>query len=252
MSAEIECTPSTRKSHGTVCRPSNSANGSTNPPMQASTWHHAPTLAANSATRGDRVDHALRVLRRRTHHQHRLVVDGGRHRADIGGPVVGHRHRHDRHPEQVRRLVERGVCRRGNDDRAVLDAALCAARSRAASTAHWIDSVPPLVRKPAAVDGPCNRSAVHPTTSFWIEASDGKACVFERVLVQVRGGGAFGDGVDRCSAVVHETERAPVRPARVRRPLGDQIGEYVIDRAAIVRQFHPAIITHAVARAHRV
>ena len=34
----------------TVSRPSNSANGSTNPPMQASTWHHAPTLAASSAT----------------------------------------------------------------------------------------------------------------------------------------------------------------------------------------------------------
>ena len=34
-------------------------------------------------------------------------------------------------------------------------------RSRAASTAHWIDSVPPLVRKPAAVSGPCSNRAVH-------------------------------------------------------------------------------------------
>ena len=41
-------------------------------------------------------------------------------------------------------------------------------RSRAARTAHWIDSVPPLVRKPAAVSGPCSRPAVHPTTSDWI------------------------------------------------------------------------------------
>ena len=50
-------------------------------------------------------------------------------------------------------------------------------RSRAASTAHWIDSVPPLVRKPAAVSGACSRPAVHPTTSDWIWPSDGNANV---------------------------------------------------------------------------
>ena len=50
-------------------------------------------------------------------------------------------------------------------------------RSRAASTAHWIDSVPPLVRNPAAVSGPCRSSAVQPTTSDWICPSDGKAVV---------------------------------------------------------------------------
>ena len=52
------------------------------------------------------------------------------------------------------------------------------ARSRAASTAHWIDSVPPLVRKPAALGGPCSRSAVQRTTSDWKPASDGNAAVF--------------------------------------------------------------------------
>ncbi len=50
-------------------------------------------------------------------------------------------------------------------------------RSRAARTAHWIDSVPPLVRNPAAVAGPCSRSAVQRTTSDWMRASDGKAPV---------------------------------------------------------------------------
>ena len=51
-------------------------------------------------------------------------------------------------------------------------------RSRAASTAHWIDSVPPLVRNPAAVSGPCSRPAVHRTTSDWMLPSDGNALVF--------------------------------------------------------------------------
>ena len=51
-------------------------------------------------------------------------------------------------------------------------------RSRAASTAHWIDSVPPLVRNPPAVSGPCSSPAVQPTTSDWICPSDGNALVF--------------------------------------------------------------------------
>src|SRR5690606_20354019 len=51
------------------------------------------------------------------------------------------------------------------------------ARWRAASTAHWIDSVPPLVRNPAAEAGPLSNLAVQPTTSDWISPSDGKARV---------------------------------------------------------------------------
>ena len=50
-------------------------------------------------------------------------------------------------------------------------------RSRAAFTPHRIDSVPPLVRKPAAVSGPCSSEAVQLTTSDWIWPSDGKAMV---------------------------------------------------------------------------
>ena len=130
--------------------------------------------------RGDRrdgVDDALRVLRRRPDDEHGVRSDGGRHRVDVGRPVVAHGCRDDAHVEQVGRLVERGVGALGEHDLGCGDAPLDPARSRAASTAHWIDSVPPLVRNPAAL-GPCRRSAVQRTTSDWIAASDGNAAVF--------------------------------------------------------------------------
>lgn len=50
-------------------------------------------------------------------------------------------------------------------------------RSRAALTAHRIDSVPPEVRNPATVSGPCSSAAVQPTTSDWISPSEGNALV---------------------------------------------------------------------------
>ena len=64
-------------------------------------------------------------------------------------------------------LVKGGVSAFGEHDLGCRDAALGPPRSRAASTADWIDSVPPLVRKPAAVGGPCSRSVVQRTTSDW-------------------------------------------------------------------------------------
>jgi hypothetical protein len=45
--------------------------------MQASTWQFAPTLAGELGDLGDRIDHALRVLRRRADHEHGVRVDGG-------------------------------------------------------------------------------------------------------------------------------------------------------------------------------
>jgi hypothetical protein len=75
MSAEMECTPSTRKSHGGTSRPSISANGSTKPPMHASTWQLAPTAGRQFGDLRDRVDHTLRVLRGRPDHEHGAVID---------------------------------------------------------------------------------------------------------------------------------------------------------------------------------
>ena len=115
-------------------------------------------------------------------------------------------------------------------------------RSRAASTAHWIDSVPPLVRKPEAVSGPCSSPAVQPTTSDWIRPSDGNARRVERVLVQVHQRGLLGDVVDRRAAVVHEAERPALVPADVVRALGRQIGDDVVDGAAVAGQVHQRII----------
>ena len=70
-------------------------------------------------------------------------------------------------------------------------------RSRAASTAHWIDSVPPLVRNPAARRRPCSRPAVQPTTSDWICRERREGLGVERVLVQEQAGRLLGDVVDR-------------------------------------------------------
>ena len=42
-------TPSTAKVHGVTARPSRAAYGSTQPPMQASTWQRTPRAAAAAA-----------------------------------------------------------------------------------------------------------------------------------------------------------------------------------------------------------
>ena len=65
---------------------------------------------------------------------------------------------------------------------------------------------------------PWSRSAVQPTTSYWIAPSDGNASVFERVLVQVHRGRPFGDLVHARPTVVDHAERPPVLPADVARP----------------------------------
>ena len=108
-SAEIVVTPSTRKSHGGTSSPFSSMNGSTKPPMHASTCIDAPTDAASARELRDRVDHALRVLRRGADDEHGVVVDARGHRVDVGAPVGVARHLVHAHAEVVRGLVERRV-----------------------------------------------------------------------------------------------------------------------------------------------
>ena len=57
--------------------------------MQASTWQLMPRSAAGGDV-GDRVDDALRVLRRRADDQHGVVVDRRGHGVDVGPPIVSH------------------------------------------------------------------------------------------------------------------------------------------------------------------
>ena len=52
MSAEIEVTPSTRKSQGATGSPRRSQNGRSQPPRQASTWQRVPRSAARAAMAG--------------------------------------------------------------------------------------------------------------------------------------------------------------------------------------------------------
>jgi hypothetical protein len=49
-STEIEVTPSTANVHGGTGRPRRAAYGSTQPPMQASTWQRRPRAAASAAS----------------------------------------------------------------------------------------------------------------------------------------------------------------------------------------------------------
>ena len=114
-------TPSTANVHGGTSRPSRAAYGSTQPPMQASTWQRTPARRGAGGERGDRVDHAVRVGRCGPDDEHGPLVDGGEHPVRVG-PVVGTgRHHHRLDPEVVGGLVERRVHGVGDHDRRPLD-----------------------------------------------------------------------------------------------------------------------------------
>ena len=95
--------------------------------MQASVWKLAPASAASGGQLGDRVDHALRVLRGAAHHQHGVGADERGHGVDVGAPVVAHRHLVQPEPEVVGGLVERGVGAGRHDHLRLGDAPLLAA-----------------------------------------------------------------------------------------------------------------------------
>jgi hypothetical protein len=91
--------------------------------MQASTWQ----LMSRSAERGDlrdRIDDALWILRRGTHHHHGVVVDGCLHGGHIGRPVGQHGYPAARHAEVVAALLQGSVRRSGQHDVRTCDVAL--------------------------------------------------------------------------------------------------------------------------------
>jgi hypothetical protein len=195
----------------------------------------------------DRVDDALRVLRGRPDDEHGAVVDGTGHRVDVGGPVVAHRH------------LWIGMSNRCADlwNAAWADSATTISpawmprsarpRSRAARTAHWIDSVPPLVRNPAAVGGPCSSSG--PGDDLALDRAERRERLgVQRVLVQVQHRGTLGHLVHRRPTVVHHPERATVLPSSVMLSFGLEVGDDVVDRPAGSLEFHASILTRDSAR----
>ena len=95
--------------------------------MHASVWKLAPDLGGQRRQLGDRIDHALRVLRRAADDQHRVRSDERRHGVDVGAPVVAHRHLVQPDAEVVGRLVERRVGAGRHHHLRLGDAALLAA-----------------------------------------------------------------------------------------------------------------------------
>jgi hypothetical protein len=76
---------------------------------------------------GNRVHHALGILRRGPHHQHRVRTDLPGHGIHVGRPVVAYGCLADRQAEQVGSLVKRGMGAFRQDDLACGDAAFLAA-----------------------------------------------------------------------------------------------------------------------------
>ena len=139
-------TPSTANVHGGWSGSESRRWGSTQPPMQASTWQRT-RLPRRCGDRLDRVDDAVGVGRRGGDDEDGAVVDGRRHRLGVGAFRHGVDVDEDGlDAEPVRGLVEGRVRRRRQDHPGCRDVGRA---SRAASTASRIDSVPPEVTTPA-------------------------------------------------------------------------------------------------------
>ena len=177
MSALIVVTPSTRKSHGGTSRPISSANGSTKPPMQASTWQLAPTVPASAAIAGmsSTTPCGYWGAEPTTSTVRSSTAAAMASTSAVQSSRTGTLWR--RTPKRWAALWKAAWALSATTISGSVTPRSALARSRAAFTAHRIDSVPPLVRKPAAESGPWRSSAVHPTTSAWMAPRDGKAIV---------------------------------------------------------------------------
>ena len=220
MSAEIECTPSTRKSHGGTSRPSSSANGSTNPPMHASTWQLASTVAASAAISGIGsttpcgycgAEPTTSTVFGPTA---AAMASTSAVQSSRTGVVT------TRMPNRWADLWNAAWALSARTISGAVTPRSMRPRSRAARTAHWIDSVPPLVRNPAR-----RRRAVQelgrPADDLGLDPAERRERRrVERVLVEEHRRRLLGDVVDRRAAVVDQAERAARRPTARRRPAG--------------------------------
>ena len=194
--------------------------------------------AASAAIVFDRVDHTLRVLRRRADEQDRVVVDRSLHRGDVGTPVGADRNAPALQPEVLAALLERGVRRGGQHHVRLGDAALGAAPfacrlhrqqdALGAAGRHEAGSLlaglQPLAdhRHDLGLDGPQARERIG----------------VQRVLRRVAAVGLLGDGQHVGTGVVDERERPPVAPAHVVSLELVEVGEDRLRRHAGIGKGH--------------
>ena len=171
-------TPSTARSQGGEAQASGSsmlAKGRTKPPMQASTWQLAPTPAANSAisATGSTTPCGYWGAEATTRAVLGPTASAMASRSTVQSSVTGTIR--VRRPKRWAPLWNAAWALSARTISGSATERSARARSLAASTAHRMLSVPPLVRNPAVSGGPWRRSAVHPQSSDWISPRDGKA-----------------------------------------------------------------------------
>ena len=162
-------TPSTAKVHaGTSSR-----CGSTQPPMQASTWQRMPRAAARAATSatGSTTPWAYEGAEATT----RTVVSSTAPAIAVGSArrVTGSTSTTTARTPRYFAALRKAACAEAGST--MLGDGTCGAPSRAASTASRIDSVPPEVAEPANPSGASRSAPAAATRSFSICCSDGKA-----------------------------------------------------------------------------
>ena len=153
------------------------AKGRTNPPMQASTWQLAPTESANPAisATGSTTPCGYWGADATTRAVDGPTASATASTSAVQSSVTGTTR--VRSPNRWAALWNAAWALRASTISGSTTPRSAAARSRAASTAHRMLSVPPLVRNPAASGGPWRRSAVQAQSSAWISPSEGKAAV---------------------------------------------------------------------------
>ena len=215
MSAEIVVTPSTRKSHGGSVDAVHLHERQYEAAHARIDVHRRADGSGECGQLGDRIDHTLRILRRRTDDEHRVLVHERRHRVDVGLPVGvdGHLARGD--IEVVRGLVERRV-RTGRDHHVRFgDSSLGAGALPRGLHGHQ-DALRATGRHEAGralrrVEQ--RRSRADHLRLDLAEARERQGV--ERVLVQEELGRRVRDLLHAGSAVVHHPERPAVLPAHV-------------------------------------
>ena len=173
-------TPSTARSHGGAdhaCGCSRAANGRTKPPMHASTWHDAPASAAIAAisVTGSTTPCGYWGAEATTRAVRSEMASAIASRSGVQSPVTSTTR--VRSPNRWAPLWKAAWALVASTISGSLTPRSARALSRAASTAHRMLSVPPLVTKPAVPSGPWSRSAVQAQSSDWMVPSDGKAAV---------------------------------------------------------------------------
>ena len=190
-------------------------------------------LVGHGRELADRIDHALRVLRSRTDHQDRVLVDQRGHRIDVGRPVVLHRYGVDLDAEEVGALVERRVTALGDDHLGPVDAAFVVVPLTGGQ--HGAQDRLGAARGHEAGGVRSVQEVRRPGDDLLLDLSEARERRgVQRVLVEIELRGLLGDLVHRGAAVVDHPEGPAVLPADVTGALADQLGDDVVDRPALL------------------